>query len=237
MKNKYLNKLGLNHNSGSEHWDMLISHVLQRLGGGRFFKIPNKIRANFLTSYNKIKIRLSGIEAGVALSVTGHLHVMRQNGATIKIGDFFHCTSGDNTNPLSRMQRGCLVAERSDSSIKIGNYVGISSSCIWAKDSITIGNYVQIGADCIIMDSDAHSMDWRLRMTCGPEDIANAKCSPIVIEDHAFIGTRSIILKGVTIGARSIIAAGSVVTKDIPADCIAGGNPCKVIKKIIDKDV
>lgn len=205
------------------------------IGGGKLFYTPNKIRSKLLTCYNKIKFRLSGIDAGMGLSVTGHLHVMRQNGATIKVGDYFHCTSGDNTNPLSRMQRGCLVAERPDSSIKIGDHVGVSSCCIWAKKSITIGNYVNIGADCILMDSDAHSMDWRLRMTCGPEDIANAQCAPIVIEDHVFVGTRSIILKGVTIGARSIIAAGSVVTKSIPADCVAGGNPCKVIK-ILNKD-
>jgi acetyltransferase-like isoleucine patch superfamily enzyme len=52
----------------------------------------------------------------------------------------------------------------------------------------------------------------------------------VIIEDDVFIGARSVICKGVTIGARSIIAAGSVVVKDIPADCIAGGNPCKVIK-------
>ena len=52
----------------------------------------------------------------------------------------------------------------------------------------------------------------------------------MVIEDDAFIGMNCIILKGVTIGARSIVAAGSVVTKSIPADCVAGGNPAKVIK-------
>ena len=214
----------------------MIDRMISFIGGGKIFKIPNKIRGRVLVCYNKIKFRLSGIDAGMGLSVTGHLHVMRQNGATIKVGDYFHCTSGDNTNPLSRMQRGCLVAERPDSSIKIGDHVGISSSCIWAKKSITIGNYVNIGADCILMDSDAHSLDWRLRMTCGPEDIAAAKCAPIIIEDHVFIGTRSIILKGVTIGKRSIIAAGSVVTNNIPADCIAGGNPCKVIK-VLNKDV
>ena len=55
---------------------------------------------------------------------------------------------------------------------------------------------------------------------------------PIVIEDDVMIGTRCIILKGVTIGARSVIAAGSIVTKSIPADCIAGGNPAKVIKTL-----
>ena len=56
--------------------------------------------------------------------------------------------------------------------------------------------------------------------------------NPIVIEDDVWIGAHSIILKGVTIGARSIIGAGSIVTKDIPCDCIAAGNPCKVKKKL-----
>ena len=54
----------------------------------------------------------------------------------------------------------------------------------------------------------------------------------IVIEDDVWVGAHSIILKGVTIGARSIIGAGSVVTKSIPADCVAAGNPCKVLKSL-----
>ena len=61
-------------------------------------------------------------------------------------------------------------------------------------------------------------------------DSINAIKLPIVIEDDVFIGARTIINKGVKIGARSIIASGSVVVCDIPSDCIAGGNPCKVIK-------
>lgn len=56
--------------------------------------------------------------------------------------------------------------------------------------------------------------------------------APVTIEDDVFIGMNCVILKGVTIGARSIIAAGSVVTKSIPADCVAGGNPAKVIKRL-----
>lgn len=62
------------------------------------------------------------------------------------------------------------------------------------------------------------------------EDIKNKRNAPIQIDDDVLIGTRSIILKGVHIGARAIIGSGSVVTKDIPADCIAAGNPCKIIK-------
>lgn len=64
-----------------------------------------------------------------------------------------------------------------------------------------------------------------------------AKSKPIVIEDDVMIGTRCIILKGVTIGARSVIGSGSVVTKSIPADSIAAGNPCRVIRANINKDI
>ena len=56
--------------------------------------------------------------------------------------------------------------------------------------------------------------------------------APVIIDDDVWIGARCLILKGVHIGARSIIAAGSVVTNDIPADVIAGGNPCRVIRQI-----
>lgn len=58
------------------------------------------------------------------------------------------------------------------------------------------------------------------------------KSAPVVIEDDVWVGAHCIILKGVTIGARSVIGAGSVVTKSIPADCVAAGNPCKVIKNL-----
>ena len=81
------------------------------------------------------------------------------------------------------------------------------------------------------MNSDAHSLDYMHRRM--PEiDQKNKKDKPIIIEDDVLIGTRCIILKGVTIGARSIIGSGSVVTKSIPSDCIAAGNPCKVIRYI-----
>lgn len=124
------------------------------------------------------------------------------------------------------------------SSITIGNGTGISSACLWANTSITIGNHVNIGGDCLIIDTDAHSLDYMVRRP-HEEDIhgfgidgLSAATAPIVIEDNVLIGTRCIILKGVTIGACTVIGSGSVVTKSIPADYIAAGNPCKVIKYI-----
>ena len=84
------------------------------------------------------------------------------------------------------------------------------------------------------MDPDCHNINSLKRKDRATYAITSAK-APIVIEDDVLIGTRCIILKGVTIGARSVIGAGSVVTKSIPADSIAAGNPCKVIKSINNK--
>ncbi len=112
--------------------------------------------------------------------------------------------------------------------LKIGYHSGMSNSVIDCSDHITIGDYVNIGAGCLIMDSNFHSTDWRVRMT--KEDTKNTRTGPITIGDVVFIGARSIICKGVTIGDHAMIAAGSVVVTDIPANCMAGGNPAKVIR-------
>ena len=154
----------------------------------------------------------------------------------IIIGDNFVFTSGDAINPICRNIRGCIHTVTKDSKITIGNNVGISSACIWSQTSITIGNNVNIGGDCLIMDSDAHPHDYLQRRREFAQEVGNEKyldtipCAPIVIEDDVWVGARCQILKGVHIGARSIIAAGSIVTKDVPADCVAAGVPARVVK-------
>jgi len=105
----------------------------------------------------------------------------------------------------------------------------MSSTVLWAHNKIVIGNYVKIGGNCILIDTDAHNLDFSIRRG---QYTDWGESAPIVVEDDAFIGANCIILKGVTIGARSIIAAGSVVTKSIPADCVAGGNPARVIRQL-----
>lgn len=204
----------------------------------RLFRAPRKLRSYFYCWYNRWMFRLSGIRLGARARIYNNVYLHVQGGASVTIGSDFIFSSGDNFNPLCRNLRGCIVAERATTVIEMGHHVGMSSPCIWAKERITIDDYVNIGGDCVIMDSDAHNLDWRIRDSgemAGPKqtmDNATAKCAPIHICSHVLIGTRCIILKGVTIGEGSVIAAGSVVTRDIPPHCIAGGNPAKVIKQL-----
>ena len=116
--------------------------------------------------------------------------------------------------------------------LTISDNTGMSQVSITCTRSIQIGSNVKIGAGTLIFDTDFHSTDWQVRRD-RKSDSEVAKKGEVVIGDDAFIGSRCIICKGVSVGERTIIAAGSVVVKDIPADCIAGGNPCKVIKSII----
>lgn len=163
-------------------------------------------------------------------TIKGPIYLRLRKTGKLIIGNNFRCVSGCCYNPIARNIRTSFCTEE-NAIIEIGDNVGISSSSIWAFERITIGNNVNIGADCIIMDSDAHSLNYEDRRE-GKLDKQNRKTRPIIIEDDVLIGTRSIILKGVTIGARSIIGAGSVVTCSIPSDEIWAGNPARFVKKL-----
>lgn len=124
----------------------------------------------------------------------------------------------------------CFIRINGKGRLIIGDYVGINSSAIFCDESITIGNHVHIGGGCQIFDTNFHNMNYSERRIAELNNVS--KTSPVIIEDDVFIGSSSIICKGVTIGARSIVAAGSVVIKSIPSDELWGGNPAHFIKKI-----
>lgn len=127
--------------------------------------------------------------------------------------------------------RGTQIFVSKGALLKIGDHSGVTATAINCTCGIVIGNNVKIGAGSLLFDNDFHSTDWRDRINDG-SDTSKIGKSPITIDDNVFIGARSIICKGVHIGEHSVIAAGSVISKDIPANCIAGGNPCKVIRQI-----
>lgn len=184
----------------------------------------------FWILYNRFSFSLHGIRYGKGLRVFNHLYLKLKGNTNVQIGDDFGFSSGGGYNCLSRNVKGAIELEKG-ASLTIGNNVGISSSCLWVFTSLSIGNNTKIGADCIILDSDTHSLDYLMRQD-PKQDRPNATSKSITIGSNVLIGTRSIILKGVSIGDRSVIGAGSVVTSSIPSDCIAAGNPCKVIKRL-----
>ncbi len=109
--------------------------------------------------------------------------------------------------------------------ISIGDYCLISPGVrISAETSIRIGHNVMLAANVYISDSDWHGIYNRIRPF---------RCSrPVVLEDNTWLGEGVIVNKGVTIGENSVIGAGSVVTRDIPPNSIAAGNPARVINTI-----
>jgi len=110
--------------------------------------------------------------------------------------------------------------------IVIGNYVGIGHGCIFLADT-EIGNKVLIASYVAFVNSDDHRYDVVGKFIW---DSGRGDKYKIVVEDDVWIGHGAILLTPVRVGRGAIVAAGSVVTKDVPRYAIVGGNPAKVIK-------
>jgi acetyltransferase-like isoleucine patch superfamily enzyme len=146
---------------------------------------------------------------------------------SILIGTHFSANSCWRNNAVGIFQPVTLKTVTYEATIAIGRNVGIAGCTISAADRIVIEDDVLIGAGCLIADSDFHPIAYEDRDI--PEKTLNA---PIRICAGAFIGARTIVLKGVTIGRGAVIGAGSVVTRDIPEGVVAAGNPARIIRTI-----
>lgn len=110
------------------------------------------------------------------------------------------------------------------SHISIGDHTFINyGASITAYQQVKIGRHCLLGHHLRIVDRNEHGIKQR--------DMA-PPAAPVIIEDHVWIGAHTIILPGVCIGHNSAIGAGSVVTRDIPANCLAVGNPARVLRQI-----
>ena len=154
---------------------------------------------------------------------------MVARGGKCSIGRNFMMNNGIKGNPIGCYERCTFFVDRG-AVLTIGDNVGISQAALVCHRSITIGNDVKIGGGVCIYDTDFHSLDPAIRRS--NEDMKHRAEKPVVICDNAFIGAKSIILKGVTIGENSVIGAGSVVTKSVPPNQIWAGNPARFIRVI-----
>jgi len=154
--------------------------------------------------------------------------IQKNKKANIKIGEKFVACSSPYKNSIGVFQKVIIKALAPGAKIIIGNNVGISGATISGSD-IIIGDNVLIGSGVLITDTDAHAIDPEKRRINNPKDILSV---PIKINNDVFIGARAIILKGVVIGEGSVVAAGAVVSKEVPPRCIVAGNPAKIVKYI-----
>ena len=170
---------------------------------------------------NSLCAKWWGVKLGSNCSFEGKIHFRRMPKTIIEIGDFCEFNSSPSSN-LIGVYSPCIFSTIGDNAkIEIGDNCGFSGTVIGAATYIKLGNRVRCGANTLITDTDWHSDDSRTGTN-----------SKVIIEDNVWLGYGVKVLKGVHIGANSLIGACSVVTKDIPANVVAAGNPCKVIKII-----
>lgn len=173
-------------------------------------KILNFLRTLFL-------LKSKGIKFGKLPYFCGKMPLVVNKG-DFRVGDKFQMT-----NTQFKSQITCAE----DAELIIGNNTFINQgSNIYAGKSLYIGDNVVIADLVAIHDNNFHSVEY---------DSVLKK--PVVIESNVWIGMRSIILPGVTIGKNSVVAAGSVVTKSFPPNSLIGGSPAKLIRELNEDNI
>ncbi|HEY5893168.1 MAG TPA: acyltransferase [Chthoniobacterales bacterium] len=136
---------------------------------------------------------------------------------------------------------GCSFAVGPNGYCSIGDFTLLNGALIMADEEITIGNHCLISWNVGIADSDFHPVEPALRQQDAlalsvlyprRPDRPKIGTKPVHIGNNVWIGMNATILKGVTIGDNAIVAAGAVVTKDVPANTVVAGNPAKIVKEL-----
>lgn len=193
------------------------------------FRIPTKIKNKIKAKFRILKFKRKVVINGKRYNIMNGSKVIFEYGSSygdVILGEYVTIY-------------GSLFSQ-SHGKITMGNYTRLGhNSCIRSVEKVSVGDYTAIANDVIITDNDNHPIDpiFRRKMkedTLGGDMRAwyHSAHSEIVIGENVWIGEKARIQKGVHIGDNSIIAAGAIVTHDIPANCIAAGIPAKVVKHI-----
>lgn len=173
------------------------------------------------TIFNYVSAKWWKIQIGNNCSFRGKTYFRLLPDSSINIGSNCTFLSSRQSNLIGIYSPCIFSTIKTNAKIEIGNDCGFSGTVIGCALSIKLGNNVKCGANTLITDSDWHSNDSRTKTD-----------KMIIIEDNVWLGYGVKVLKGVHIGKNTLVGAGSIVTKDIPANVIAAGNPCKVIRSI-----
>ncbi len=164
---------------------------------------------------------LRGVKLSRGVSFVGRAKFKRAKTARISVGRSCVFLSRPTSN-LIGINRPCIISALTrEANLVIGERCGFSGTVIGCFKEIIIEDNVRIGANTLITDGDWHEDDPR-----------SGNPRPIRIGKNVWLGEGVKVLKGVSIGENSVIGAGSVVTKNIPSNVIAAGNPCRIIKPL-----
>ena len=179
----------------------------------------------------RVKARILGVTLGRGVRAHGPVGLLRWPGGAIEIGDGVSMISSWRRATACTLHAPVrLRVFGPGAAIRIGEGAELSGTSVTARSTeIRIGKKALLGPNCVIVDSDFHA-PWP------PEARSDApgmeRDRPVEIGDYAWIGMNSIILKGVRIGRGAIVGAGSVVTRDVPENCLAAGAPARVIRSL-----
>lgn len=192
------------------------------------WKITNNLGRFLIEPWMRLVMAANGIRWGQGWRFYGAPIIQKHRLSTMRFGRGFSLRSSPQSNPLGVHHPVILSTLQAGAVLEIGDDFGMTGGAICAAERISIGNNVAVGANTVIVDTDFHPLHPQDRL----RDPQGGKTAPVIIEDNVFIGMNCLILKGVRIGRNSVIGAGSVVSRDIPPDVIAAGNPAVVIKPL-----
>ncbi len=180
-----------------------------------------KLNMKVCSSMNYISALWWGVQIGKGCNFIGRTYFNRLQNSNITIGENCKFNSSHKSN-LIGVYTPCMISTIAKGAIiEIGDGCGFSGTVIGAALHVRLGKNVRCGANTLITDSDWHTDDYRV-----------GKDAPVIIEENVWLGYGVKVLKGVHIGKNSLVGANSVVTKDIPENVIAAGNPCRVVKQL-----
>lgn len=183
----------------------------------------SQIKMYILRAVSKLLILRLKIK-GVALPSDCWIHRMPEirltKGSKVILSDSVTLISNPRYNPLLE-HPVTIITLTPQASIEIDHHAGISGSSLVCCNKISIGEYTIIGPGTLIYDSEGH--DYSPEVGWSQRKVRTGR--PIRIGAKCFIGARCMIMSGVTIGDNCVVAAGSVITQDIPAGHKACGNP------------
>lgn len=174
----------------------------------------------------RLEAQLKGVQFRGTATFYGRPLISVASGGTIIIGKNVLVHSAVASNPLGCFQPSVLRAMYSGARLEIGDGVGLSGTVLCAAKAIEIGEGTIFGSGAMVLDNDFHEpgpgWSW-------PGDHGRT-ARPVKIGRGVFVGARSLILKGLTIGDRAVIGAAAVVTADVPPGGRVAGNPARLIE-------